>query len=132
RCGTPTTGACDAGTHKCTAPARNVNRFCNTNTDCNYIDRDYDGVPDAVDNCVGTYNPSQSNADGDALGDSCDDDCKGEVFVEWCRVSPWITCTGEYGTNTSTCTIQQGGICGGDGKCASPLPNKGLCRAGKC
>src|SRR5262249_43462285 len=29
RCGTPITGACDTGTNKCTAPPRNVNRFCN-------------------------------------------------------------------------------------------------------
>ena len=35
-------------------------------------DDDNDGVPDASDNCPLVANPSQSNVDGDALGDACD------------------------------------------------------------
>jgi thrombospondin type 3 repeat protein len=35
-------------------------------------DDDNDGVPDAADNCPLVANPSQSNVDGDALGDACD------------------------------------------------------------
>ena len=35
-------------------------------------DDDNDGVPDTTDNCPLTPNPSQSNVDGDALGDACD------------------------------------------------------------
>ena len=36
------------------------------------VDRDNDGVPNASDNCIGSVNPNQSNADGDAAGDVCD------------------------------------------------------------
>ena len=35
-------------------------------------DDDNDGVADTADNCPLTPNPSQSNVDGDALGDACD------------------------------------------------------------
>jgi hypothetical protein len=37
-------------------------------------DTDADGVPDATDNCPNDANPSQSDADGDGLGDACDPD----------------------------------------------------------
>lgn len=35
-------------------------------------DRDNDGVPDDVDNCPDTYNPSQRDTDGNGIGDVCD------------------------------------------------------------
>ena len=35
-------------------------------------DLDFDLVDDNIDNCVGVYNPAQTNTDGDALGDACD------------------------------------------------------------
>ena len=35
-------------------------------------DSDADGIPDAVDNCAGTPNSDQTNADGDGLGNACD------------------------------------------------------------
>jgi thrombospondin type 3 repeat protein len=38
------------------------------------VDRDSDDVPNSGDNCVGTPNTSQSNADGDGAGDACDTD----------------------------------------------------------
>jgi hypothetical protein len=38
------------------------------------VDRDGDGVPNSVDNCVGSVNPNQSDADADGAGDDCDMD----------------------------------------------------------
>ena len=37
------------------------------------LDFDNDGIPDFRDNCPITANPDQSDADGDGLGDACDD-----------------------------------------------------------
>jgi hypothetical protein len=39
--------------------------------DCTH-DRDCDGVPDDRDNCPDVVNPTQSDADGDKIGDACD------------------------------------------------------------
>ena len=36
-------------------------------------DMDGDGINDLVDNCPGDYNESQADADGDSLGDVCDE-----------------------------------------------------------
>ncbi len=36
------------------------------------LERDGDGVPDALDNCPGTANPDQSDTDHDGTGDACD------------------------------------------------------------
>ena len=35
-------------------------------------DSDGDGVPDAWDNCAGTWNPDQADTDGNGIGDACD------------------------------------------------------------
>jgi hypothetical protein len=37
-------------------------------------DGDGDGVLDCIDNCPSVYNPDQDDADGDEVGDTCDDD----------------------------------------------------------
>ena len=36
------------------------------------VDSDGDGVPDDIDNCPNTPNPSQEDSDGDGVGDACD------------------------------------------------------------
>ena len=36
------------------------------------VDRDGDGVPNSADNCVGSVNANQSDADADGAGDDCD------------------------------------------------------------
>lgn len=41
-------------------------------------DHDDDGVAEPGDNCPNVYNPNQANADGDALGDACDNDDDGD------------------------------------------------------
>jgi len=43
-----------------------------TSTPTPLPDRDGDGVPDAVDNCPDNWNPGQSDADGNHVGDMCD------------------------------------------------------------
>jgi hypothetical protein len=35
-------------------------------------DWDCDGVPDAYDNCVGIANPTQTDSDGNGIGDACE------------------------------------------------------------
>ena len=53
-----------------------IGRICE-NGDCIIdvdLDRDRDGVPDAVDNCLDVANAPQVDRDMDDIGDACDDD----------------------------------------------------------
>ena len=121
------TGVCTAGF--CSAPAWNAAlnygpgpvktaRPCVANSDCNLIDRDYDAVPDYLDNCVDTYNPTQLNVDGDSLGDACDDDCLGRNHLLICRANP-------FNTGCAGACASAPGVCGGGGTCLSPVPSAG-------
>jgi hypothetical protein len=68
-------------------------------------DSDGDGIFDGFDNCQFTYNPSQSNGDGDFAGDACDLFNCGDGIVEqleYCDEGPLNGTPG--GICTSDCT----------------------------
>ncbi|MFC1681011.1 thrombospondin type 3 repeat-containing protein [Pseudomonadota bacterium] len=46
------------------------------------LDDDDDGVLNSADNCVETYNPEQSDLDGDGVGDVCETDTDGDGIVD--------------------------------------------------
>ena len=53
-------------------------------------DRDGDGVPDALDNCIRIPNPDQRDTNGDGFGNVCDADVDGDgrVTTSWGVISP--------------------------------------------
>ncbi|HKQ97282.1 MAG TPA: thrombospondin type 3 repeat-containing protein, partial [Candidatus Polarisedimenticolia bacterium] len=76
------------------APLPAVGASCTTHAECyRDIDRDADGVNDALDNCVLTPNgPSggpnnQVDSDSDGLGNACDPDCASVTPTSVCRGS---------------------------------------------
>jgi aminopeptidase N len=60
-------------------------------------DRDFDGVPDSIDNCTVNLNPDQANLDGDAYGDVCDDDDDGDDLVDGLDCAPLDATQGRPG-----------------------------------
>ena len=52
------------------------------------LDRDLDGVPDAVDSCPDVSNPPQNDWDLDGIGDACDDDVQGVYVSGYARYYP--------------------------------------------
>ncbi len=52
-------------------------------TDPNDPDTDDDGIQDGPDNCKLMYNPDQSDADGDGIGDTCEADISGNNEVNF-------------------------------------------------
>ena len=45
-------------------------------------DSDNDTIPNEIDNCPLTFNPDQTDTDGDGLGDACDDDDDGDTVPD--------------------------------------------------
>ncbi|MDP6095101.1 MAG: hypothetical protein QGG67_03755, partial [Gammaproteobacteria bacterium] len=45
------------------------------------LDRDLDGVPDAVDNCLDVVNPGQQDRDMDGIGEACDEDVQAGASI---------------------------------------------------
>ena len=98
-------------------------------------DADDDGVLDDVDNCPGVYNPNQADADGDGLGDACDD-CNDVDSDDVC--DDVDNCLGTYNPNQEDtdgdgigdacddCTdSDDDGVCDGSDNCAGACnPNQ--------
>jgi hypothetical protein len=72
-----------------------ANSSCDTADYAAIPDGDYDGVPNATDNCPTAWNPTQTNTDlgkgawaaggmpaGDGQGDACDDDDDADGYVD--------------------------------------------------
>ena len=67
-------------------------------------DRDSDGVPDATDNCPDNWNPAQSDADGDHIGDMCDGTFTSAPFVLQQQVR--LKAAGIFGDGHATIVIK--------------------------
>ncbi|MBT8282220.1 MAG: thrombospondin type 3 repeat-containing protein, partial [Muriicola sp.] len=67
-----------AGTANLSFTINGNNALAETSVSFIPYDSDGDGVPDDIDNCPQTSNPTQEDFDGDGLGDVCDTDLDGD------------------------------------------------------
>lgn len=72
-------------------------------------DADVDGIADAFDNCVGTFNPDQADADDDGIGDACDQ-CPNTACPDGagCLNGCPTTCPGSPDPGNCTCADVDG------------------------
>ena len=103
-----------------TSPPAMVGHACNASVDCEAdLDRDGDGIVDALDNCPLTANPTQVDSDGDRMGDACDPDCAGTTFSRICRSGG--------GAGTSACSASCANNLGLINSCQWYITNSGSC-----
>jgi hypothetical protein len=76
---------------------------CNPDDDSYDDDADFDGVPDATDNCPSEYNPEQTDTDGGDEGDACDTDDDDDGFSDqtewWVGTDPLVACPAVMGVD---------------------------------
>ncbi len=79
-------------------------------------DQDLDGIMDDMDNCPETYNPTQTDTDGDGIGDACDPDLDGDGDLNGADNCP-------YNANANQSDIDADGI--GD-ECDDDIDGDGI------
>jgi hypothetical protein len=115
---------CNAGTCSqaggYTSPTPTLGNVCVNHSDCFFdLDRDADGVVDALDSCVIAKNGpgggpnNQLDSDGDGLGDVCDGDCANATEVFRCRANG-ATCSVPESNQATECanSFGLGVVCG--------------------